>query len=818
MRMRNILLAAVALGAMTATAPALAQDTAPQASEQREPTVGDIIVTARKRQESILQVPVVETVLSQDLIDRNQIASLTNVSSLTPGILLGEAPLEVGTQVSIRGIGTTSLDPGIDQSVSLNLDGLQLSQGMAYSVGMFDMAQIEVLKGSQALFFGKNSPAGVVSIRTADPGKEFETMGRIGYEVYSKQWRGEAVVSGPITDTFGARLAAMYTKQDGYFKNDAIADTALGAAQPHKRFGKSNTLYLRGTALFEPSSDFNARLKLNYTRDRIRDGAPFQLGFCPEGPVGYAGIPFFGVNEDCKGDRHLNVVNLNPVAFPGVFNDGQPFTHIKQKFGTLELNYNIRPELTLTSVTGYYKLDTSTMIGGTYAGQAPSAIVAQKVFARKDFTQELRLNSDFAGPLNFTLGGFYQDGKATNDIQILGNTFIGFPAVLSDGQHELNITSKSLFGQLRFKPVEKIEISGGVRWTDEKRTDDAATFIGGVLTPVALPKLRTKNWSPELTVSFLPSDDLTIFGSLKQGYKSGSFNLIQPVFPGADTSFGDERARGAELGLKSRLMDRQVYVNLAGYYYKYNGMQVGVNEAAVGGLPVIRTVNAGSAEVYGVDFDFSYRPQSVPDLEVRGAANWNHARFSSFEGAPCWGGQTIGEGCNQGPTVPVTDPAQIAAGYFTPDPVTGAPIRYSSQSLTGTRLTRAPDWQINLGFSYSLPLGNAMKLSFGGDGQYSSKFLTNLGRRPDFFQSGYAKINANIALKGEDNFWEIALIGNNLTDKYTTGNCTNLNYAGGQALPGSISGAPIKGAAGSDELHCTFDRGREVFIRLTLRP
>src|SRR5690606_10265777 len=125
--------------------------------------------------------------------------------------------------VSIRGIGTTSLDPGIDQSVSLNIDGMQFTQGSAYSIGMFDMAQVEVLKGPQALFFGKNSPGGVVSIRTADPGDELEVMGSVGYEVKARTMRTEAVLSGPITDSLGLRLAGAYSSTDGYFKNNATA-------------------------------------------------------------------------------------------------------------------------------------------------------------------------------------------------------------------------------------------------------------------------------------------------------------------------------------------------------------------------------------------------------------------------------------------------------------------------------------------------------------------------------------------------------------------------------------------------------------------
>jgi Outer membrane receptor proteins, mostly Fe transport len=156
---------------LIATDPLVAQST-PTASEPR--SAEDIIVTARKRQESLLKVPVVETAIPKMRLEQLQTSDLKNIATLVPGLLVGNQLLSIGTQVSIRGIGTSSSDPGVDQSVSLNIDGMQLGSGLAYSSGMFDTAQVEVLKGPQALFYGKSSPGGVISISTADPTDKFE--------------------------------------------------------------------------------------------------------------------------------------------------------------------------------------------------------------------------------------------------------------------------------------------------------------------------------------------------------------------------------------------------------------------------------------------------------------------------------------------------------------------------------------------------------------------------------------------------------------------------------------------------------------------
>src|ERR1700733_14800624 len=175
-------------------------------SDQQE----EVIVSARKRQESILNVPVIEQAISQDRLDRLQVTELTDLPKIVPGLNLGHSLLSIGTLVSIRGVGTASQDPGVDQSVSLNIDGLSLGNGLAFSSGLFDLGQIEVLKGPQALFYGKSSPGGVISLRTADPTDRFELSGTEAYDIESITPREELVVSGPISDSLKMRLAGMY--------------------------------------------------------------------------------------------------------------------------------------------------------------------------------------------------------------------------------------------------------------------------------------------------------------------------------------------------------------------------------------------------------------------------------------------------------------------------------------------------------------------------------------------------------------------------------------------------------------------------------
>lgn len=455
---------------------------------------------------------------------------------------------------------------------------------------------------------------------------------------------------------------------------------------------------------------------------------------------------------------------------------------------------------------------------------APLAIT--KEFRRREATQELRLVTDLGGDIDFSGGVFFQDANITNDIGFFGNARYGLPRVALQGSHDVDIRSLALFAQARFRPAPEVEIAGGMRWTDEKRSDAPVTYdVLGVVTGVEgepirpqLPRLHSRNWSPELTISWYPNPELTFFGAFKQGYKSGSYNINQALNPGDDNSFGDERARGGEVGIKGYAGARQLYFDIAGYYYRYDGLQAGIIRITDAGVPGLATVNAGAAKVYGIDLTLRYRPRGVPGLSFTSALNWNRGIFTRFTNADCKPGQTVSQGCNLLPT-PVIDPAELAAGYFSIDPVLGTPVRYNGQDLSGTPLHRAPRWQATVRADFVRPVGGNLELGMGARLQYSSRYVVDLGNRDNGFQSAFAKIGADIRLKARDDRWELALIGNNLTDRLTTGGCLNINYPGGGGVfPGIVTGAPIKGPAGSGETVCGFERGREFWLRFTVRP
>jgi iron complex outermembrane receptor protein len=385
-----------------------------------------------------------------------------------------------------------------------------------------------------------------------------------------------------------------------------------------------------------------------------------------------------------------------------------------------------------------------------------------------------------------------------DNVQVIGNGADGpnFPPLIENGFQPVDIHTVSLFGQARWDIVNRLELAAGLRWTSETR--DESPTLGGALVSVPVPSIHSDKDSPEVTLTWRPTDDLTTFAAWKEGFKSGSFSIATPVTPGTDNAFGDETVRGGELGLKSRWLDRQLTVNLAGYDYNYSGLQVGAISPPQNGVPVIQTLNAASARTYGVDFDAAYRPAAVEGLGIHSAVEWNHGRYLKFDNAPCWGGQLISEGCNQ----------TTVAG-----PNTG-------QSVSGTPLVRAPEWQSTIGFDYELPMKGSYKLLFANSNEISSRYVTFLAvDRPndDNYQGGFVKVDLSVTLSAPNNLWELAVIGKDLNDKITSGNCNNAPLLS-EVVANPSGVASRSQTLGIDPVQCFADPGREVWVRLTVRP
>lgn len=787
-------------------------------SATASPLIEEIFITARKRQESVLKVPVVETVLSAATLERYQVSDLQGVITKVPGLSSGNAILSIGEQVSIRGVGSSSLDQGVDQSVSLNVDSLSLTHGLAYRAATFDLEQVEILKGPQALYFGKNSTAGVISLRSKDPGDEFELIANTSYEIEADQARVELIISGPITDTLGIRLAGFYSDTKGFYKNVGTSAPHLGSKDPkYKRFGGGESYLIRPTVLWKPSDRLSSRLKLNFTKDTYNQGGSAQLVSCPDGLNAPAGVQFYSPKEKCSYDKEISAVDMDPKYFIGIRNNGTPFLELEQNFGTWELAYDLNNDLSITSVTGFYQSDADAMTNGTFSGYAGPPFAADNIFERNELTQEVRLDSDFSdSSINFTLGAYFQDGEMSNDFTLLGNTAFGFPATLTKGKSTIDINSRSIFGQVRWQATDKIELSSGVRWQREKRNLDVYNRLTKMSVSLApgSDTIAAENFSPEISAVYTVTDDFTLFAALKKGFKSGSFNIVIPGASGEDKSFGDEKVEGGEIGIKSRWLNRSLSLNIAAYHYKYTGLQTGVNEPNINGLPVLRTLNAGESEVYGIEVDTAYYPTRISGLSLNFSANWNNAKFTKLENVPCWGGQREIDGCDQ-LFVPYEELPESQQQIYPHG-------RFNAQRLDGSKLTRAPEWEINFGGNYEVSLSKSMILDLGISNQYSSSYWGIVGTRNDYKRPSFFKTDLSATLYGPSDRWHIGIVASNIQNKLAAGFCSSTSYMTAQALMAPMSGAPQssplqRNAAEVDEVNCSNSGGRAIWVKFGYR-
>ena len=765
----------------------------------------DIIVTARRRDETSIAVPVVLTAVTGAELTRRGVNSADSLAQLVPGLASSAHAGSVqGGTIVLRGVAGPISNPLGDQAVSFNIDNVQIAKSSVRRLGFMDIQQVEVLKGPQALFFGKNSPGGIISLRTADPTPHFAAKASLGYEFNAHEWRGEGFVSGPLTDTLGARLAFYGSDMRGWVKNIVPSDSPLPPFHPYGPRG--HEWAVRGTLKFDPTDAFSARLKISYGKSKGASNAYNGQGiYCPFGTT-----QLVGVVSDCKADKRVNRTdNIGTIftQYEPNFRDGETYAESDQILAGLELNYKLGDAIDLTSVTGFYR----NMFNGTdhylvYPAvpilQSGSvglpALVSYQHLKHRQISQELRANSSFDGPLNFTVGGIYTASRSSISNHAFANGTL--PVEISQYLIGQKGTAYSAFGQARLDVTPQLELSAGGRYSHEKKTLPVtmADFTLSRTNPMVpfTPSNTQASWndfSPELTVTYRPTDKLTLFGSYKRGFLSGGFNGSLPT-ASVPLDYGPQKIRGFEGGVKALLFDGALRTNLSAYSYSVPGLQITsfeiVNNVNIGTLR-----NAGGARTKGIEFDLNYRTP-IDGLTVRGAISYNHARYTEYFG-PCYTGQSQAMGCNL-----------RALGGGQARPVLPGETG-NAQDLAGRQLINAPEWAGNVGVSYETPLGSAMKLGLSSDLNFAGGNPTNSALWEGADSPKYALLSATMRIADAKDAWEVALIGRNLTEQYYWASGQNISITGSGPTGGVNPGRP-------SDAYAVPNRGREIMLRLTV--
>jgi len=815
---RMALMGSAASLAMLAVPGAAFAQSAPAEDTAENVNDGAIIVRARRRDETLQEVPVTVTVIGGETLDRYSIDQVADVTSRVPTLNVQVGGSGSGGQLSLRGVGSSNISASFDSAVAFNMDGVQVSTMRLVQAGFFDTQQIDVLRGPQSLFFGKSASAGVFSIRSADPTSDWEVGGKGSYEFEEQGYLVEGYVSGPLTETLGIRVAAQY--------NDIDKLVRLQEGTPAVNQNRGSTSFIGRTTLdWKPVEGFNANLKVQYVKNTSDGAFTFSDVDCgPNGvadpisllvnPVtGIAGFQFASGYDCNTGDQRYFYpdtaaplaasVPAGPLATgPSLAEgfDGVPFGETELWFGRLALDFGLTDSLTLSSTTGFLDLDATDVdnysSGGLLApGLAGGVGTSDPRNTLTQYSQELRLTSEFDSSINFMVGAFYEWRKFGFDTSQQGiNAALFFGPDPDTGftfdwdkNHITKTEATSFFGSLIIDLTDRLELSGGVRYTDESKTQFIEIpYVHGALAAFGFVEsgflsgpisFSDSNLSPEFTLKYQASDDLNVFASFKTGFKSGGIdNSALPS--GSLNGFGDftveangntrdqnvrdglryasETAIGGEVGVKSQLADRAITFNATAYYYVFDDLQV-QNFDAVNTQFI--TLNAGQLTTKGVDVNLGWNP-NIDGLSFSGNLSYLDAKF--------------------------TDTFISATG----------------DDLDGRVAPRAPEWSGNLAFDYLGELNDSLAIGVGGNVIYSDSYNTNQASlNDDIVQDSYVTFDGRVSVGHPEGKWQLSLIGVNLNDKVW------VNTSGQR---------PFLDAVGDDQV-VTQNRGRQVFVEASFK-
>jgi iron complex outermembrane receptor protein len=752
-RRKAWLLANAALAALVG-GPAMAQTPPGQPDAQASgegPLSGEVVtVTAQKRREALKDVPLAVTAISGETVENKGYTRLEDFAFAVPNVQFDQATDQRNIRLAIRGISSDTRFPGFESAVGVVVDGVYYAGAGGLNGDLFDVAQIEILRGPQGTLYGRNTSAGVVNIVTRQPGEErhIRALGELTAEDGELDgYRAFASVSGAIdaeSGIFGS-LAIARTEGDGYEINAPTGQELNGP----------DSVDLRGILRYRPDERFDVRLAFDYSWS---DRTPI---YVESAPLDYrTDVDFVGFNK-----RLTYGVSLSADAGLG---DG----------------------LTLTSISAYRSYKTSEF-GDQDLTTAPLGRRGN-VESSEQVSQELRLTSPSGGTFEWVAGAFYlhedyaAHGLYPIDIEayydllfrpafggISLRTFYASlmldglvcdapaPSCLktqtADNLWTLETSSLAAFGQLKYNVTDRLALTVGARISSDEKdfTLDQDVFVGlpfiGVnfIVPVAFEGSQDEtNFSPKLALSYDVTDDVTGYLSASWGYKSGGFfsNIIgnPAILPFLE--FEPEESINYEAGLKGALFDGRAAFALAAFYIDYENLQVQRNFIdPLTNLPLTGIGNAAESTSWGIELEASVRLDDAFTLD--GSAGYLDAAFDDYE----------------------------ACSF---NPSTGAVL-----DCDGNRLAYAPDWTASLGLTMEQPISGDMLLVGNVEWTYRGDSYFSVLNEDTSFQEGFSLFNAYLGVATADGRYRAVLWARNLTDEYYSLFST-ATLTGSGAVPG----------------------------------
>ena len=768
---RAALLASIAVSGLAVTAPVMAQDEAASAESGDE-----IIVTARRREENLLDVPIAVSAFSGEALELRGALDLTDIGNITPNTTLETSRGSNSTlSAFIRGIGQQDPVSGFEPGVGIYLDDVYLNRPQAAVLDIYDVERIEVLRGPQGTLYGRNTIGGAVKYVTKRLPQEFALSARATVGTYD-QADGVVTVSAPIGKIVRVGGSVARLSRGGFGDN-----LTTGLENYNKDvWAARGTLELGGYG-----APVSVRISGDYSHDKSdpRGGHRIIPGLL-------SGAPVLDNVFDTRG---------------GLVDPKQDI----EAFGlAMNISVDLSDTLTLRSISAWRKDDTLTPID--FDALPAADVDVPGGYFNEQVSQEVQLLVD-AGPFSGMVGAYYLDATADTWFDVrLFTTLSGLTAFTNAA---VDTETYAIFGDFTYDLSEQLSLSVGGRYTWDKRTANilrqnylggGSPFFGGA--GVAFGAASTnfsgqrdfKKFTPRVSLSFKPTPDDNIYASFSQGFKGGGFDprgvgANAPDLNGngirgenaevaAFLSFRPESVDSYEVGYKGNAFDGGLTYALAGFYADYTDVQIpGSVACIVSGLPSFCgvTSNAGKANFKGVELEFNARlGESVANdgdrLNLLGAVGYIDAKFDQY----------------------ISNIASV--------PTDVAAFR---------DVQNTPSWTASATLAYMTPVG-AGRLNLGTTVSYRSSTTQFEIPNPYIDQSGYALVDASLVYNAPDDRWSIGLYGKNLFDKeYKT---SGYSFIAGNATTGvpilGGTGLPVASLGREGTLTAFYGNPRQVFV------
>ncbi len=727
-------------------------------------TLEEVVVTAQKRSQSVQDIPLAVTGLTSDGMEQLGISNSNDLSAQVPNMQVSGPYGDVQPIFSIRGISMSDFNANQASPVGVYADEAYLGATYTHGMNFLDVERLEVLRGPQGTLYGKNTTGGAVNIITRTPEINGPTSGdlKAGFGNFGRKEFSGAIESSIVEDVIAARVAFKYKKDDGYFENK------LGGGDLGQTDFKAGRIALN----WQPTEDFNAVLKYTVGRSDARSTPPR-----PEGRLA-GGVDLAGYQR-------------NGLDFHEGELDQAGATKVDMDQAVLTLNYDTE-NYTFVSVSSWYEADYSQQADtdGGPTNLAGSAFGSDT----ESISQDLRVSSDFDGAINFVSGIYYAKEKMNlhNQFTLYDTTTIlsGSPDApffedFGVGDHRLSTekTSLALYGQFRFELSDALGLDFGIRYTRDENSLDYLNFsridtdgnplgtwlpgnVTGLNTPFVPPSLNSgvgffthgaytlesaptfdeveREFSGKVSLDYQFESSMAYI-SYSEGYRSGSFNggtFYVPPQKLEDVYAAPEFIDAWEVGFKSDLLDGQLRINGAAFYYEYTDQQF-INFVGVSG----ELTNAGGADILGLEFELWAQP--LDSLTLQAAVGWLDTEYTELE--------------------------------------------LSGLNLKGNELISAPEINFSFAVDYEIPIGDSYNLrahfdaNFQDDQWYSA--FNDAAGYDQIKQDSYWIYNARMTVEfGSAEEYSVALWGKNLSDEEYDTYAINLQQ--GFGLDYFLGGAP----------------------------